>query len=211
MNRKIALRGGGQFRSISILLRCVNSLHQFLDGYLLSLPAVWMLPDLAVSFLLYEPSLALFLAPLSNPPLKSTHRHNPPLRQQVKQNNSLCHTIAPLPCSRLRLLYSMTFLSLSLSPVSSSSLVLNYFFSPHTIVTLIQQEAATVNCLTFLIVCWCCAVWSVSTLFSPIHQQRLVNVATFVWWESEVFSSYIFTPMSWNLSTLNARSAAATR
>lgn len=43
-----------------------------------------------------------------------------------------------------------------------------------------------VNCLTFLIVQWCCAVWSVSTWFSPIHQERFVNVATFVWWELEV-------------------------
>lgn len=159
-------------------------------------------------------SLPLFFAPLSNPPLKSTHRHDPLLRQQVKQNNSLCHTIAPLPCSRLWLLYSMTFslsLSLSCSSVSSSSLVLNFFFFFHTNVTLIQQEPATVNCVTFLIVRWCCAVWSVSTLLSPIHQQRFVNVATFVWWESEVLRSYIFEPMCWNLSTLDSSSAATAR
>lgn len=153
---------------------CVNSLHQFWEGYLVSLPAVWMLPDLALSFLLCAPSLARSLAALSNPPLKSTHRHNPLLRQQVKQNNSLCHTIAPLPCSRLWLLYSMTFLSLSLScsSVSFSSLVLkkkNF----HTVVTLTQQEPAMVNCLTFLIVCWCCAVWSVSALFSPYISRGL--------------------------------------
>lgn len=170
-----------------------------------------MLPDLALSLLLYAPSLALFLTPLSNPPLKSTHRHNPLLRQQVKQNNSLCHTIAPLPCSRLWLLYSMTFsFSPSLALLFPPLLWFWIYYFFHTIVTLIQQEPATVNCLTFLIVCWCCAVWSVSTLFSPIHQQRFVNVATFVWWELEVLCSYIFTPMCWNLSTLDSSFAATT-
>ena len=80
-------------------------------------------------------SLSLFLTH----PLGSTHTHThrdttPLLRQQVKQNNSLCHTIAPLPRSRHWLLYSMTFffsLSLSLlsAPSSSSSIgPVSFFF-----------------------------------------------------------------------------------
>lgn len=199
-------RGGLlNFWSISILLGCINSVHQFWAGFLLPLPAVWMLPDLALF-----PFICFLSLSLSSPPLKSTHRHNPLLRQQVKQNNSLCHTIAPLPRSRLWLLYSRTLslsllpslsLPLSCSSISSSSSLVLLKKKNHTIVTLIQQEPPTVNCLTFLIVCWCCAVWSVSTLFSPTHQDRFVNVATFIWWELELLCSYIFVPVCWNLST----------
>lgn len=36
-----------------------------------------------------------------------------------------------------------------------------------------------VNCLTFPIERRCCAVWSVSTRFSPVYQPRSVNAATF--------------------------------
>lgn len=47
-----------------------------------------------------------------------------------------------------------------------------------------------VNCSTFLIVRWCCAVWSVSTWFSPIHQEQFVILDTFLWWELEVLCVY---------------------
>lgn len=129
-----------------------------------------MLPDPTLS--LGHPFLFRYSLSFLTHPLKSTHIHTdttPLLRQQVKQNNSLCHTIAPLPRSRHWLLYSMTFPPLSLFSAPSSSLVLYFFF--HTIVTLLQQEPVMVNCLTFLIVWWCCAVWSCVDLFQP-HTSR---------------------------------------
>lgn len=68
----------------------------------------------------------------------------------------------------------MTFFSLSSQLPPPPPLVLyRFFFFFHTIVTLLQQEPVMVNCLTFLIVPWCCAVWSVSTWFSP-HTSREV-------------------------------------
>lgn len=167
-----------------------------------------MLPDLALSWtsIPFRCALSLFLTH----PLRSAHIHTdttPLLRQQVKQNNSLCHTIAPLPRSRHWLLYSMTFF-----PPSSllfSLLLIGSVFFFHTIVTLLQQEPVMVNCLTFLIVRWCCAVWSVSTWFSPIHQERFVIVDTFVWWELEVLCVH-WKPLYWHLSALDMLKFAAT-
>lgn len=132
-----------------------------------------MLPDLTLSWTSFpfRHSLSLFLAH----PLKSTHIHTdttPLLRQQVKQNNSLCHTIAPLPRSRHWLLYSMTFFFFSLLFSAPFLLIGSVFF--HTIVTLLQQEPVMVNCLTFLIVWRCCAVWSVWTWFSPYIKRGLL-------------------------------------
>lgn len=159
-----------------------------------------MLPDLTLSWTSFPFRCSLSLS--NTPPWIHTHTHidtNPLLRQQVKQNNSLCHTIAPLPRSRHWLLYSMTFFSLLSSPLlpPPPHWFCNFFF--HTIVTLLQQEPVMVNCLTFLIVRRCCAVWSVSTCFSPIHQERFVILDTFVWWELDVLCVY-YRPLYWHLS-----------
>lgn len=76
--------------------------------------AEWILPDLTLSWITFPFRWLLSLS-LSPPPypFKSIHIHtqapHPLLRQQVKQNNSLCHTIAPPPRSRHWLLYFMTF------------------------------------------------------------------------------------------------------
>lgn len=81
--------------------------------------AEWILPDLTLSWITFPFRWLLSLS-LSPPPypFKSIHIHTQPphplLRQQVKQNNSLCHTIAPPPRSRHWLLYFMTFSPLSL-------------------------------------------------------------------------------------------------
>lgn len=65
-----------------------------------------------------------------------------------------------------------------------------------------------VNCLTFLIVWWRCAVWSVSAWFSP-YIERFVIVDTFVWWELEVLCVY-YKPFYWHLSALDLFKFAAT-
>lgn len=81
--------------------------------------AEWILPDLTLSWITFPFRWLLSLS-LSPPPypFKSIHIHTQPphplLRQQVKQNNSLCHTIAPPPRSRHWLLYFMTLSPLSL-------------------------------------------------------------------------------------------------
>lgn len=74
----------------------------------------------------------------------------------------------------------------------------------HAIVTLLKQEPVMVNCLTFHIVRWCCAVWSVSTWFSPIHQEWFVILDTFLWWELEVLYVH-YNPFYWHLSALDLR------
>lgn len=146
-----------------------------LAGCLELVHAEWILPDLTLSWITFPFRWLLSLS-LSPPPypFKSIHIHTQPphplLRQQVKQNNSLCHTIAPPPRSRRWLLYFMTFSPLSLlcsllfliGPVIGPVF---FFFFFHTIVTLLKQEQGTLNCLTFLI------VWSVSTWFGPTHQE----------------------------------------
>lgn len=159
------------------------------------------------------------LDPISNTPLHihtHTDTHNPLPRQQVKQNNSLCHTIAPLPRSGHSLLYSMFFFW----PPLRSLLGAVCFF--HTIVTLLKQEPVMVNCLTFLIVWQCCAVWSVSTWFSPIHQEWFVILDTFLGWELErpyvwynpflpAFVSVRFTGASLNLQQWSLRRLSLNR
>lgn len=156
--------------------------------------AEWILPDLTLSWITFPFRWLLSLS-LSPPPypFKSIHIHtqapHPLLRQQVKQNNSLCHTIAPPPRSRHWLLYFMTFFPpfsslLPPFPHWSRHRSCIFFFFFHTIVTLLKQEQGTLNCLTFLI------VWSVSTWFGPTHQECVFFILdAFVGKESNVLRS----------------------
>lgn len=138
---------------------------------------------------------ALSLTPsLSNTPLQiHTHTHidtTPLLRQQVKQNNSLCHTIAPLPRSRHWLLYSMTFFPPSPPPLSSllcSLLVLigSVFFSYHRNSTKTRASDGELLDLSRCAAVLCCVV-CVDLVQPPYIKRGFVILNTFVWWELEV-------------------------
>lgn len=118
-----------------------------------------MLPDPTLS--LGHPFLFRYSLSFLTHPLKSTHIHTdttPLLRQQVKQNNSLCHTIAPLPRSRHWLLYSMTFPPLSLFSAPSSSLVLYFFFPYHRNSATTRASDGELLDLSHCVVVLCCVV-----------------------------------------------------
>lgn len=168
-----------------------------------------MLPDLTLSWTSspFRRSLSLFLAH----PLKSTHIHTdttPLLRQQVKQNNSLCHTIAPLPRSRHWLLYSMTFFFFF--PSLLCSLPPHWFgiFSYHRNSATTRASDGELLDLSHCVAVLCCVVRV--DLVQPIHQERFVIVDTFVWWELEVLCVY-YKPLYWHLSALDLFKFAAMR
>lgn len=118
----------------------------------------------------------------------------------------------------------MTFLSLSappphLPPTPPPHWRCVFFFFFHTVVTLLQHEQAMVNCLTFPIARRRCAVWSVSTRFSPVYQLRSVNAATFClvgiggvvrthcvppFWNLYSVCRFFFVPFSLSLATRDA-------